>query len=343
MRKLLNTLYVMTETAYLSLEGQNVVVQADDNVLARIPLHGLESVISFSYKGASPAVMGACAQNNIDLCFLKPNGRFLARVVGRIQGNVLLRKAQFKAAEENNTALGICKNMILGKVYNSRWVLERATRDHTLSVDSERLKKASMRLKDSIGRIQEASSIDTVRGIEGDAAAEYFGVFNELILRGEEAFVFHGRTKRPPEDRINAMLSFAYSLLAGNCTSALETVGLDAYVGFLHTIRPGRASLALDLMEELRPVIADRFVITCVNNRIITEDMFEISDNGAVMMNDTGRKLFLQAWQQRKKESIKHPYLQEKVPWGLVPYLQALLLARFLRGDLDAYPPFLWK
>ena len=342
MRKLLNTLYVLTEDAYLSAEGQTVVIQSDETVLAKIPLHGLDGIISFSYRGASPAIMGACAQQGIDLCFMRPGGKFLARVSGKTRGNVLLRKTQFKVSENEEESLKIARNMIIGKLYNSRWILERATRDHALSVNVEELKKTSARIRDSISSIQTSETPDSLRGVEGDAAAEYFGVFNELILQGE-AFRFHGRSKRPPLDRTNALLSFAYTLLMENCASALEGVGLDPYVGFLHTDRPGRMSLALDLMEELRAVIADRFALFCINNRVVGEKMFDINDNGAVLLNENGRKVVLSTWQERKKETLTHPFLSEKIPWGLVPHLQALLLARTLRGDLDEYPPFLWK
>lgn len=343
MRRLLNTLYVMTENAYLTLDGENVVIQVEGSERGRFPLHTLEGILSFSYAGASPALMGACAERNVDLCFLRPSGRFLARVCGGSRGNVLLRKTQYRFSEDETSSLDIGKNMLIGKLYNARWVLERATRDHALSVNTERLKTASSALRRSVGNMETADSVDRLRGIEGDAAAEYFAVFNELILNGDEAFAFRGRSRRPPLDRINAMLSFAYALLANNCASALEAVGLDPYVGFVHTDRPGRMSLALDLMEELRPAFADRFVLTCVNTRVVNSQMFDVSGSGAVSLNEAGRKVFLKAWQERKKETLTHPFLKEKLPWGLVPFVQALLLARYLRGDLDAYPPFLWK
>lgn len=343
MRKLLNTLYVMTEDAWLSLDGENVVILADERELGRFPLHGLEGIVSFSYRGASPALMGACAQRGIDLCFFRPSGRFLARVSGEIRGNVLLRKTQYRVSEDPAASLEIGRAMMIGKLYNSRWVLERATRDHALSVDSERLKAASHYLKTAAERMDKADSADRLRGIEGDAAAEYFGVFDELILNGDEAFAFRGRSRRPPLDCVNAMLSFAYSLLVKSCSAALESVGLDPYVGFVHTDRPGRESLALDLMEELRPAFADRFVLSCINNRVVSARVFEKTDSGAVLLTEDGRRAFLKAWQERKKDMMTHPFLKEKMPWGLVPFVQALLLARYLRGDLDAYPPFFWK
>ena len=343
MRHLLNTLYVMTEDAYLALEGENVVIQQEKSELARLPLHGLEGILSFSYRGASPALMGACADHGIDLCFMRPNGRFLARVCGKSRGNVLLRKMQYQVSEDASASLVIGRNMLIGKLYNSRWVLERATRDHALSVNVDRIKVDSAQIKESLAKLEAADTADSLRGIEGDAAAEYFGVFDELILSEDEAFRFSGRNRRPPLDCINAMLSIAYALLTGSCTSALESVGLDPYVGFVHSDRPGRESLALDLMEELRSVVADRFVLYCVNNRVVNRSMFEKSGSGAVSLTEKGRRVFLKTWQDRKKEALTHPFLKEKIPWGLVPYVQALLLARFLRGDLDAYPPFLWK
>ena len=343
MRKLLNTLYVMTENAYLALDGENVVVQVEGEERGRFPLHTLQGILSFSYSGASPALMGACAEREIDLCFLRPSGRFLARVCGASRGNVLLRKTQYRVSEDPAASGDIGRNMLIGKLYNSRWVLERATRDHAMSVNLEKLKTASANLRGAIERMTSAETSDRLRGIEGDAAAEYFGVFPELILNGDEAFAFHGRSRRPPLDRVNALLSFAYALLASNCASALEAVGLDPYVGFVHTDRPGRASLALDLMEELRPAFADRFVLSCINTRVVDAKMFDVSGSGAVSLNEEGRKTFLKAWQERKKDTLTHPFLKEKLPWGLIPFVQALLLARYLRGDLDAYPPFLWK
>lgn len=343
MRKLLNTLYVMTEDAWLSLDGANVVIKAEERELGRFPLHGLEGIVCFSYRGASPALMGACAEHGIDLSFFRPSGRFLARVSGGVKGNVLLRKTQYRVSEDAAAALDVGKSMLVGKLYNARWVLERATRDHALSVDCEKLKAASSMLREAIPRIESAGTADSLRGIEGDAAAEYFGVFNELILNSDQAFAFHGRSRRPPLDCTNAMLSFAYALLANQCAAALESVGLDPFVGFVHTDRPGRESLALDLMEELRPAFADRFVLSCINNRVVNAQMFDQTDSGAVLLNETGRRASLKAWQERKKDVLTHPFLKEKMPWGLAPFVQALLLARFLRGDLDACPPFLWK
>ena len=343
MRHLLNTLYVTTDDAYLSLDGENVVASSSDRELGRFPMHGLEGIVSFSYRGASPALMGACAARGIDLCFMHPSGKFLARVCGETRGNVLLRKEQYRISEDSASSVKLGRNLLIGKLYNCRWVLERATRDHPASVDVEHLKSASERIRISITRLRDAQSTDTLRGIEGDAAAEYFGVFDELILNRDPAFSFNGRFRRPPLDNTNALLSFAYALLGNNCASALESVGIDPYVGVIHTDRPGRESMALDLMEELRSVVADRFVLSCINNRVVNPSMFDKTESGAVTLNEAGRRVFLKAWQERKQDKIVHPFLKEKLPWGLVPYVQALLMARYFRGDLDEYPPFLWK
>ena len=283
MKRLLNTLYVTSGNKYLSLDGENVVVLEEQQEIGRIPLHNLQAIITFGYTGASPALMGACTQRNIDLSFMSGNGRFLARVIGEVKGNVTLRKIR---------------------------VCEKA---------------------------------DELLGLEGEAASVYFSVFDDLILQQKEDFYFNGRNKRPPLDNVNAMLSFGYSLLAGMCGGALEAVGLDPYVGFFHTDRPGRMSLALDLMEEFRSVMVDRFVLTLINKKIMKEKYFIKKENGAVIMTDDGRKAFLSAWQNKKQEMIKHPFLDEKIEWGMAPYVQAMLLTRYLRGDLDEYPPFFWK
>ena len=268
---------------------------------------------------------------------------FLARIVGEQYGNVILRKTQYRVSECEEESLKLAKCFIMSKLYNSRWILERAIRDHKLRVDTEALKSASLTLKNSLNSSYECKSMDSLRGIEGEAASIYFGVFNELILQQEEEFSFEFRSRRPPLDRVNALLSFAYVLLTSMCTSALESVGLDPYVGFMHTIRPGRKSLALDLVEELRSVFADRFVITLINKKLILSKHFIEQEDGAVLLNDEGKKIFFKYWQQKKLEVIEHPYLKEKVEWGMVPYVQALLLSRYLRGDLDSYPAFFWK
>ena len=317
MRQLLNTLFVTSEDIYLSLDGENVVASREHQEAARYPLHTLSGIVSFSYPGASPALMGACAERGISLAFCTPRGRFLARIAG--------------------------SSMIFGKVYNARWSIERTRRDHGLRLDSASLTASASHLKELLPQIAAAASLEHLRGLEGAGATLYFGQFDQLILGEKPLFSYQSRSRRPPRDPVNALLSFVYSLLSHDCASALESVGLDSYVGFLHRDRPGRASLALDLMEELRPCMADRFVLTLINNRIVGRQDFDFLENGAVFLSDSGRRAVLKRWQERKKESLTHPYLQEKLSWGLVPYLQALLLARCLRGDLDAYPPFLWK
>jgi CRISPR-associated protein Cas1 len=343
MRKLLNTLYVTQPDTYLALDGENVVVRKDDAELMRLPLHNLEGIVAFGYTGASPALMGACASHDIDLSFYTQSGRFLARVSGEIKGNVLLRHRQHQLYDSETESLAIAKNMIAGKIYNSRWVLERTLRDHEMRVDASLLKTVSLALKQSVISAYECTNLEQLRGVEGNAAESYFSVFNQLILQNKDFFIFNVRNRRPPLDPINALLSFSYMLLAKEAASALESVGLDPYMGFLHRGRPGRASLALDLMEELRPAIADRFVLTLINRREVDKDGFITKENGAVIIKDDVRKTVLRAWQARKQEIITHPFLDEKISWGLVPYAQALLLARYLRGDLDEYPPFMWK
>lgn len=343
MKKLLNTLYVTSENSYLGLDGENVVVYDDKNEIGRLPLHNLEAIISFGYRGTSPALMGACADRNISLCYLTPQGKFLARVSGKVKGNVVLRKQQFQSSSEDIKCLEIAKNCILGKVYNSRWVLERAIRDHSMQIDVDKVKKASIKLKEFLDYIQNSQSMNQLRGYEGEAASIYFGVFDELILQQKKDFFFQGRNRRPPLDNVNAMLSFTYTLLTTQITSALEVVGLDPYVGYMHTERPGRVSLSLDLIEELRAVMADRFVLSLINKKIVNGKSFTKKENGAVLMDTDIRKKLLSEWQNKKKEIITHPYLNEKVEWGMVPFVQAMLLARYLRGDLDEYPVFLWK
>lgn len=343
MRKLLNTLYITSEDLFLSYSNDNVVVNRGDEVTARFPLLNLEGIITFSYAGATPVLMGECAKRNIRLTFMTPNGRFLARVNGMSQGNVLLRREQYRIADCDVRSCYVARNMITGKAYNCRWVLERSLRDHALRIDQNQVKAASEQIRQLIQSIRSATELDSLRGLEGEAAAAYFGVFDELILSQKADFIFDGRNRRPPRDNVNAMLSFAYTLLANDCAAALEAVGLDAYVGFLHQDRPGRKSLALDLEEELRAPFADRLVLTLINNRIIQDKHFERQESGTVLLNDNGRKLFLKHWQEKKRDEITHPFLKEKMPWGLVPYVQSLLLARCIRGDIDEYPPFLWK
>ena len=343
MRHLLNTLFVNSEDIYLSLDGENVVANRGKQEVARYPLHILSGIVSFSYAGASPALMGACARRDVSLAFCTPRGRFLARVSGESSGNVLLRRTQYRTADDLGPCCRFARNMIFGKVHNARWSIERTRRDHGLRVDGNALSRASVQLRELLPQIAAETSLEQLRGLEGAGATVYFGVFDQMILGEKPLFAFSNRNRRPPLDPVNAMLSFAYSLLTHDCASALESAGLDAYVGFLHRDRPGRTSLALDLMEELRPCLADRFVLTLINNRVVRKDDFEFQENGAVCLTDSGRKTFLSHWQERKRGELTHPYLGEKIPWGLVPYVQALLLARTLRDDLEEYPTFLWK
>ncbi len=343
MKRLLNTLYITSGNRYLSLDGENVVVLEEQQEIGRISLHNLQAIVTFGYTGASPALMGVCAQRNIELSFMSGNGRFLARVTGEVKGNVTLRKQQYRVSDDREKSIKIARNFILGKVYNSRWVLERAGRDYAMRLDAELIRKKSLYLAQSMKNIRMCENNEELLGLEGEAASVYFSVFDELILQQKKDFYFHGRNKRPPLDNVNAMLSFAYSLLASMCGSALESVGLDPYAGFFHTDRPGRMSLALDLMEEFRSIMADRFVLTLINKRIMKSDHFMKKENGAVIMSDEGRKLFISAWQSKKQETITHPFLNEKIEWGMAPYVQSMLLARYLRGDIDEYPPFFWK
>lgn len=343
MKQMLNTLFVTSEDVYLSLEGENVLANREKTVVARYPLHTLQTIVSFSYAGASPALMGACAEKGIGLAFCTPRGRFLARVCGENNGNVLLRREQYRAADDPGRSCLIARTMIFGKLSNSAASIQRTLRDHAPRVSDCGLEEAVGQIRDLLPMVLDAVDLDALRGLEGVGAGAYFGVFDHLVLNRKEDFFFHGRNRRPPLDRVNALLSFAYSLLAHDCASALESVGLDAYVGFLHRDRPGRQSLALDLMEELRPCMADRFVLTFINNRMVRPEDFQTQDSGAVLLTEEGRKKFLKAWQERKRDALTHPYLNEKLSWGMIPYIQALLLARYLRGDLDGYPPFLWK
>lgn len=343
MKQLLNTLFVTSEDIYLSLDGENVLANREGTTVARYPLHTLQSIISFSYSGASTALMGACAKRQINLAFCTPRGRFLARISGESQGNVLLRRTQYRVADDPTQSCRIARMMVFGKVYNARWCVERMRRDHAMRIDDEKFSNVSRKLHDLLPQIAEEISLESLRGLEGVGAAGYFSAMDDMILQNKDTFFFHERSRRPPMDAFNALLSFIYSLLAHDCASALESVGLDAYVGFLHRDRPGRESLALDLMEELRPCLADRFVLTLINNRVIQSSDFEFKESGATFLNDDGRKKVLRKWQERKHETLKHPFLEEKIVWGLVPYVQSLLLARYLRGDMEAYPPFLWK
>lgn len=343
MRKLLNVLYISNPESYLSIDGENIVVSIKGVDKFRIPVHNIESIVCFSYMGASPALMGLCAKQSVGLSFVSPYGKFLGRVTGGVYGNVLLRKKQYQVSESEGECLQIAINFITSKLVNSRVAIERCIRDHSETVDVVALKEASAYLKKNSIRLQRSSSLDEIRGIEGDCAKAYFGVFDQLVLHQKEEFFMRGRNKRPPRDNLNAMISFLYTILAHDIQSALETVGLDPYVGFLHRDRPGRPSLALDIMEEFRSFMVDRLVLSMINRKQISGNGFSEKESGGVLMDDDTRKEVLTAWQKRKQEKITHPFLGEKMEIGLLPYAQTLLLARYLRGDINAYPPFLWK
>ena len=342
MKPLLNTLFVNQDEAYLALDGGNVVVIREDKELARFPLHNFEQITTFGYTGASPALMRKCAEENISLTFMSPEGRFQARVIGKMNGNVLLRREQYRRADNETDSLALAKNFILGKIYNARWVMERTRRDYAMRIDEEKFQSVSDFLRTSCHEATCASALEELRGIEGKAAVSYFSVFDDMILKQKEEFFFTERNRRPPLDNMNCLLSFLYALLMNDVGAALEGVGLVSYVGFLHRDRPGRQSLALDLMEELRPM-ADRTAFSMVNTKKISGKDFHMEEGGAVYLTDDGRKKILEAWHTHKESMMTHPFLEEKIKWGLVPHVQAMLLARHLRGDLDAYPPFLWK
>ncbi|SRR5690554_1617615 len=343
LRKLLNVLYVTSPEAYLAKEGENALVLVDDEVKFRIPIHNLEGIVCFGYTGASPALMHLCAERGVALSFLSESGMFLARVSGRTSGNVLLRRRQYRLADDLDESLQLAKSFVFGKIHNSKCVLQRFLRDHEGKGDGQAVLNGVKFLSLQQQKVIQCRNMETLRGLEGEGARSYYGVFDNLILESKDIFQFTGRSRRPPLDPVNAVLSFLYTLLAHDCTAALETVGLDPQVGFLHRERPGRPSLALDLMEELRPYLVDRLTLSLINNRQIDTKKFVTKESGGVIMKDDLRKEIIAAWQRKKQEEVMHPFLGEKIAVGLIPYAQALLLARHLRGDLDAYPPFLMK
>ena len=346
MKRHLNTLYVTSVGAHLRKDGENAVIRVGDEERGRVPVHLLGAIVCFGSIGVSPALMGHCAEKGVRLSFLERSGRFLARVEGPTSGNVLLRRGQYRAADDENATSEVVRGIVIGKLLNQRAVVRRAVRDHGSDHSeavAERLDRCVRRLTDGSRRSVRASSTDSLRGIEGEGARAYWEVFDDLIRGDRPTFVFAQRSKRPPLDPVNTLLSFLYALLANDYRSAVETVGLDPAVGFLHRERPGRPSLALDLMEELRPVLADRLALSLINRRQLSGKDFETAVSGAVSLGDEGRKKVLVAYQERKKDELMHPFLGERTTLGLVPFLQANLLARRLRGDLDGYPPFVWK
>lgn len=343
MRQLLNTLYINTPDAYLAADGNNVKVLIDQKCVGEVPLQNFESIVTFGYSGVSPALMQKCLDQGISISFISKSGYLKGRVVGKPTGNVYLRRTQYRLADTQTSSLEISKNFIIGKVYNQRWIVERYIRDHSMQIDLDQFRRVSETLKKGIEEIQNVGDIDELRGIEGNLATEYFSIFDQMIINQKENFFYHGRNRRPPLDRVNALLSLTYTLLSNECSSGLTANGLDPYVGFMHVDRPGRESLALDIMEELRGVMADRFVLKLVNKKMVHAEDFIEKENGAILLKDDARKMVLSEWQNSKSTAIEHPFLKEKVEWGLIPFVQAQLLARYLRGDLDGYPPFLWK
>lgn len=340
MRKLLNTLYVTTPEAYLSKDGMNVVVSVNQQEVFRIPAINIEGIVTFGYMGASPGLMKLCSDNGIALTFLSPQGRFVSRIQGQTKGNVLLRKRQYQLSDNEEWSLNIARIMIGGKIQNYRAILRRYIRDYG---ENEEVNHAVGLLERYKRDALNATDKESLIGYEGMASNVYFEVLPLLILNQKKDFPFHGRNRRPPKDAVNAMLSFAYTLIAHDMSAALETVGLDPYVGFLHTLRPGRVSLALDMMEELRAYLGDRFVLSLINKRQVSSTDFLFQGDNGVVMTDKCRKTFISAWQSRKRETIIHPYLNEKVEIGLLPYVQAMLMARFIREDIEGYPVFLIK
>ncbi|MFH2058770.1 MAG: type I-C CRISPR-associated endonuclease Cas1c [Pseudomonadota bacterium] len=343
MKKHLNTLFVTTQGAYLSKEGETVAVKIEQKTRLQIPIHTLDGIVCFGTVGCSPYLMGFCSEKDVSISFLTEYGRFLAMVKGPVSGNVLLRRKQFRMADDQDICAKMAGFILTGKFLNCRTVLERTLRDHREKMNATAVKKVSKNLLGYVKKELSKNNLDYLRGIEGDAAHQYFSVFNEMILAQKNNFLFSGRNRRPPTDRINCLLSFVYTLLVHDIRSALETVGLDPAVGFLHRDRPGRPGLALDMMEEFRPFLADRLVLSLINRMQIRSDGFIIKDSGGVYMDDASRRTVLEAYQKRKQESLVHPFLNEKVEIGNLFFIQALLLARFIRGDLDGYPPFIWK
>lgn len=343
MKHLLNTLYVTTQGAYLAREGETVLVRVDGETRLRVPIHTLGSIVCFGQVSCSPPLMGLCAERNVGISFLSMNGRFWARVEGPVSGNVLLRREQYRRADDQAASAGLARAMVIAKIANCRTVLLRAARERPEGEGAPELADAADHLAQHLRSLEEPVALETVRGKEGDAARMYFSVFDHLITAQKEDFFFRERSRRPPLDNMNALLSFLYTLLVHDVRSALEGVGLDPAVGYLHRDRPGRPGLALDMIEELRPFLADRLALSLVNRQQVKGEGFRKTETGAVLMDDATRKEVLVSYQKRKQEEIQHPFLGEKVAVGLLPHCQALLMARCLRGDLDGYPPFLWK
>jgi len=344
MKKHLNTLFIMTQGAYLSKEGETVAVKIDKKVVQRWPIHNIGGIVCFGRVSCSPFLMGFCAERGVAVSFLTERGRFLARVTGPASGNVLLRREQYRRADDLGASAEIAGAIVAAKLVNSKTVLQRAARDHGEKMNSAEMDEPVLRINNHLRELRTGNpDLDTVRGMEGDAAHVYFSVFDNLIVSQKEDFFFHGRNRHPPLDNVNCLLSFLYTIVMHDIRSALESAGLDPQTGFLHRDRPGRYGLALDMMEEFRPFLADRLTLSLINRQKVRKDGFNKSESGGVMMDDDTRKTVLGAYVKRKQEEIRHPFTEEKVTVGLLFHTQALLMARFLRGDLDGYPPFFWK
>jgi CRISPR-associated protein Cas1 len=343
MKKLLNTIYVTSQGSYLRKEGETVVIESKEQKLLQIPVHMIEGIVCFGNVRCSPFLLGFCGERNISVSFVTESGKFLASVRGPVSGNVLLRRDQYRLADNTDTTIAVAKNIILGKMINTTVILKRAIRDHGEKINKSRIESSISSLERLILSIDDSKSLDELRGKEGQGAQQYFEAFDDLILIQKSHFAFNGRSRRPPLDNVNAVLSYLYTILSHDVRSALESIGLDPSVGFLHRDRPGRYGLALDIMEEFRPIIADRLTLTLINRKQLQKTHFTKSATGAVRMDEHARKTILVAYQQRKQDLIFHPYLKEEVPIGLLFYIQATLLARYIRGDIDGYPPFIWR
>lgn len=343
MKKHLNTMFVTTQGTYLHKEGETVQIKVENETKGYIPVHTIGGIVCFGRVSISPPLMGFCAENDVAVSFLSEHGRFLASVRGPVSGNVLLRRTQYRMADNRNDSANLARFFLMGKISNCRRVIDRTLRDHGEKIASDDLSEASARLKSSLDALRQASDLDSLRGIEGESAKNYFSVFDHLILSKKDEFRFNGRSRRPPLDKVNCLISFIYTLLMHDVRSALESVGLDPAVGFLHRDRPGRPGFALDMMEEFRPYFADRLALSLINLSQVKPSGFRSTESGAVLMDDETRKNLLVAYQKRKQEEIYHPFIDEKITLGLVFHIQAMLLARFMRGDIDAYPPFIWK
>ena len=342
MQQILNTLYVMTPNAYVHLENDTVRIDVDREKKLQAPLHHLGSVVCFGDVMVSPALMHRCADDGISIVLLDRGGRFKARLEGPVSGNILLRQAQHKAAGDVAIALDFAKAVIAGKLRNARHVLLRGAREASVESDQSKLAASASAPAISLRNLPGAGNLDIVRGIEGDAAKTYFSCLNHVVRwEAREAFTLDGRSRRPPLDRFNALLSFLYAMVMNDCRSALEAVGLDPQLGFLHAVRPGRAALALDLMEEFRAILADRLALTLINRAQIGAGDFDVREGGAVALQGDGRKTVVVAYQERKQEEVMHPLLERKVPIGLLPKLQARFMARTIRGEMEGYLPFL--